>query len=296
MTSSRDRKKEKKRRRHDDDEDREKDRDKDRDKDREKDSHRDKRREERGDRDERRDKDEDRSSRRPRSRSREKSPDRRRERSRDRRERGDGERGRREREDSKYAPSRRAEERPAEEDSVKKVTLADILRDNPGITMSDAIQRLHAINIASMAGDHASETALARSYTVISSINASTGLMGVGGSATKSIREVYVGNLPPGVSIPQLIEFFNAGMKLLGATNPRGCVVSAWISSDGHYAFVELSTVEECNACMTFLNGFPVGSVQLKIGRPSGFRPVPGMNTSIGIPSLHTFVYLYMCV
>ena len=59
-------------------------------------------------------------------------------------------------------------------------------------------------------------------------------------------------------------------------------MVSAWLSSDGHYAFAEFSTVEECNAAMTYLNGLQMGSSQLKVGRPSGFKATPNMDTSVG--------------
>ena len=85
-------------------------------------------------------------------------------------------------------------------------------------------------------------------------------------------RELYVGNLPPGVTIPQITEFLNAAMVQLGiAANPQGSVVSAWVSGDGHYAFVEFRSVEECNAALTYLNGLQVGAHQLRVGRPKSF-------------------------
>ena len=51
----------------------------------------------------------------------------------------------------------------------------------------------------------------------------------------------------------------------------QGSVVSAWISGDGHYAFVEFRTIEECNAALTYLNGLQIGSYQLRVGRPKSF-------------------------
>ena len=78
----------------------------------------------------------------------------------------------------------------------------------------DAIQKLHNVNvaIASSSGE-LSESALARSQNAIANINATTGIPGVGGAGTKPFREVYIGNLPPGVTVPQLIDFLNVAMK-----------------------------------------------------------------------------------
>ena len=68
--------------------------------------------------------------------------------------------------------------------------------------------------------------------------------VGVGGALTKMARELYIGNLPGGVSIQQLTDFLNAAMKQLGVcSSPQGTVVGCWISTDGHYAFVEFRTV-----------------------------------------------------
>lgn len=69
-------------------------------------------------------------------------------------------------------------------------------------------------------------------------------------------------------------------------------VITAWVSPDGHYGFVELRTIEEANAALTYLNGIQVGIYSLKIGRPKGYNStsttssvaVP-MQSSIAIPS-----------
>jgi splicing factor U2AF subunit len=94
-------------------------------------------------------------------------------------------------------------------------------------------------------------------------------------AATKMQREIYLGNLPPGVSIPQLTDFINVAMRQLGLNTsaPSPAVISAWVSTDGHYAFVELRTIEEANSAMLFLSGFQVGSFVLKVGRPKGNGP-----------------------
>ena len=41
------------------------------------------------------------------------------------------------------------------------------------------------------------------------------GVVGEGGTLTKPQRELYIGNLPVGVTVPQLTEFLNAGEFLL---------------------------------------------------------------------------------
>lgn len=45
-------------------------------------------------------------------------------------------------------------------------------------------------------------------------------------------------------------------MKQLGFDTPGvSTVIQAWISTDGHYAFVEFRTVEETNAALAHLSG-----------------------------------------
>lgn len=61
-------------------------------------------------------------------------------------------------------------------------------------------------------------------------------------------RKLYVGNLPSGITQRQLIDVINEAMVALGKIEePGNPVVSTWISSDGHYAFVEFRTAEEAN-------------------------------------------------
>lgn len=84
----------------------------------------------------------------------------------------------------------------------------------------------------------------------------------------------YVGNLPPGITVAQLGEFVNAAMKQVGlckdnSTNP---VISVWISPDSHFAFVEMRSMEEATAALTYLNGIQIGVHSLKIGRPKGYN------------------------
>ena len=179
------------------------------------------------------------------------------------RERERDERGR-ERRSSRSQERRRSlgrdeERRGREKEPEKKgLTLKDIMEANPGISMAEAVQRFHAHNVAQAGDEGVSEATIALRSQFIANINASTGIVGVGGAATKPFREIYVGNLPPAVTVPQLIDFLNSAMRALGTTSPRGSVVNAWLSMDGHYAFCELSTIEECNAALSYLNLFQV--------------------------------------
>ena len=91
----------------------------------------------------------------------------------------------------------------------------------------------------------------------------------------------YVGNIPPGITVPQLVEFLNACMAKLGFSSGFNTVVTAWISSDGHYAFVEFRTVEETNAALIHLNGMQVGAYQFKVGRPRGYT---GGSSAVAVP------------
>lgn len=62
----------------------------------------------------------------------------------------------------------------------------------------------------------------------------------------------------------------NTTFKQFGIST-QNTVVTAWVSPDGHYAFVEVRTIEEANAALTYLNGIQVGAYSLKIGRPKGY-------------------------
>jgi len=82
----------------------------------------------------------------------------------------------------------------------------------------------------------------------------------------------YIGNLPPGITVPQLGDFVNTALQQLGFSKDiQKSVLSAWISPDGHYGFCEVRTVEEATAALTYLNGIQVGAYCLKIGRPKGY-------------------------
>jgi len=97
--------------------------------------------------------------------------------------------------------------------------------------------------------------------------------MGLSAEAAKAARELYVGNLPPGVDVNQLVEFLNAAMAALNANiKPGPPATKAWISTDGHYAFVEFRSMEEATNGMQ-LNGLNCLGYALRIGRPKTYPP-----------------------
>jgi len=57
-------------------------------------------------------------------------------------------------------------------------------------------------------------------------------------------RQLYVGNLPQGLSNFKLVDLLNIAMFTLGypSKEQKRPVTQAWISNDGHYAFVEFLT------------------------------------------------------
>jgi RNA recognition motif-containing protein len=99
----------------------------------------------------------------------------------------------------------------------------------------------------------------------------SLGVSGEGGTLTKPHREIYVGNLPPGITIPQLADFLNASMKQIGVAKDQNSVVSVWLSTDTRYGFVEMRTVEETATALNSLDGVQIGIYTLKVGRPKGY-------------------------
>ena len=92
--------------------------------------------------------------------------------------------------------------------------------------------------------------------------------------SSKVDRKLYVGNLPTGITPKELVDLVNhALIKVGGNINPGDPVISAWISSDGHYAFIEFRSPEEAN------NGFALNHISihgntLKVGRPNTYNGV----------------------
>jgi hypothetical protein len=79
-----------------------------------------------------------------------------------------------------------------------------------------------------------------------------------------------------------LIDIVNEAMVSLNVIEePGNPVVSTWISSDGHYAFVEFRTAEEANHGFK-LEGMNIQGCEIKIGRPKAYS---GTMNALGLMS-----------
>lgn len=88
---------------------------------------------------------------------------------------------------------------------------------------------------------------------------------------TKAMRELYVGNLPAGITAPQLVQFLNqVGQAVKVNSLPGEPVLSATLGGGGLFAFVEFRTAEEAANALR-LNGVELLGCQLKVGRPKGY-------------------------
>jgi len=88
---------------------------------------------------------------------------------------------------------------------------------------------------------------------------------------TKAMRELYVGNLPAGITAPQLMQFLNQVSQAVKVNSlPGEPVLSATMGGGGLFAFVEFRTAEEAANGLR-LNGVELLGCQLKVGRPKGY-------------------------
>lgn len=88
-------------------------------------------------------------------------------------------------------------------------------------------------------------------------------------ATTKTSRELFVGNTPEGTQESVLMEFLNAALiKVNLTTMPGNPIVQCRVSNK--FAFIELRSVEETNACLN-ITGIPFMGSMLKVGRPSKY-------------------------
>jgi len=101
---------------------------------------------------------------------------------------------------------------------------------------------------------------------------------------TKAMRELYVGNLPAGITAPQLVQFLNQVSQAVKVnTLPGEPVLGATMGGGGLFAFVEFRTAEEAANGLR-LNGVELLGCQLKVGRPKGYTgPEPGAGGQLAI-------------
>mmetsp|Transcript_38450 Transcript_38450/g.50430 ORF Transcript_38450/g.50430 Transcript_38450/m.50430 type:complete len:106 (-) Transcript_38450:543-860(-) len=73
----------------------------------------------------------------------------------------------------------------------------------------------------------------------------------------------------------------DAMIRLEVITEPGNPVISTWISTDGHYAFVEFRNAEEANLGFR-LHGMKISGSEIKIGRPRAYE---GTMDAIKLPN-----------
>merc|ERR1719277_1292756 len=105
---------------------------------------------------------------------------------------------------------------------------------------------------------------------------------------TKGMRELYVGNLPAGITAPQLVQFLNQVAQAVKVNSlPGEPVLGATMGGGGLFAFVEFRTAEEAANGLR-LNGVELLGCQLKVGRPKGYAGAdsgtPGLPALPGVP------------
>lgn len=95
-------------------------------------------------------------------------------------------------------------------------------------------------------------------------------------AASKTQREVYVGNLVPGVvTEPMLRQLFNATLQ---AAFPDHCVdgtqepvVRINMAPEGKYCFIEMLSSDMATACLQLTGQIQLAGSALSIGRPTGY-------------------------
>ncbi|KAH8584493.1 splicing factor U2AF U2 snRNP auxiliary factor large subunit 3 RRM domains [Cryptosporidium sp. chipmunk genotype I] len=99
--------------------------------------------------------------------------------------------------------------------------------------------------------------------------------------ASKPLREVYVGNLPQGTTVTELLEYINRSMNKNNVSHINGNpVISAWINSDGKYAFCECRSIEEANVLLRLNNLLSFKGNLLRIGKPKVSENIIGDQSS----------------
>ena len=86
--------------------------------------------------------------------------------------------------------------------------------------------------------------------------------------------------MPPGITQQLLMKIVNEAMLSLGVIKePGNPVISTWISTDTHYAFIEFRNADEANLGFR-LHGMNINGSEIKIGRPKAYE---GAMTAIGL-------------
>ena len=93
------------------------------------------------------------------------------------------------------------------------------------------------------------------------------GIPGMQGAGDKKMRELYVGNVPVGVTSEQLKEVLGGALQQVGLNEMAGNPIVACFMS-GNFGFAEFRTPGEANNGMN-LDKIFIGNAHLNVGRPS---------------------------
>lgn len=96
-------------------------------------------------------------------------------------------------------------------------------------------------------------------------------------SANRPQRTVYVGNVKPEITEPELEQFLNSLLQQVpGRPNkPGNAIVDISMKYDKAYAFVEFKDTEDADICIA-LDGASCKGVVLRLRRTNNYHPPPG--------------------
>jgi splicing factor U2AF subunit len=94
--------------------------------------------------------------------------------------------------------------------------------------------------------------------------------------ATRTIRRLYVGNLPSHLPLNELAltDYFVQMMRHLRFTTPEP-VLSVSLHQERTYCFVEFRSVADTDAVLQIMNGAEMGDRRIRISRPKDYAPGP---------------------
>ncbi|EGC33787.1 hypothetical protein DICPUDRAFT_56283 [Dictyostelium purpureum] len=102
----------------------------------------------------------------------------------------------------------------------------------------------------------------------------------------KQSRRIYVGNIPPGITDSELIEFFNAAVLAANLNvKPGPPVVFCQINAPKCFAFIEFRTPEEATNAMRF-DGITLKNYTLKIRRPKDYQQSNDPTNTSALPTI----------
>lgn len=85
---------------------------------------------------------------------------------------------------------------------------------------------------------------------------------------SKRDRELYVMNLPSGISPNDIMELLNTALISIEANTKIGKpIISAWVNSNEEFTLLEFRSSDECLNALK-LNGMQLLNKPIKIGKP----------------------------